>query len=151
MNTLKFLTKTYESDPYLKAFFDNAAKNAQEKGTPVIMAFAQEATRLSSFVLAAAPASSPVAEPAIAPKRRGPKPGSKRTPKVETAPAASSDAAQVIKVGKTSVPTVATEAPARKKPGPKKGTPRKAAVAARAARVKGLPVIDEAEVSVPQV
>lgn len=151
MNTLKFLTKTYESDPYLKAFFDNVSKNAQEKGTPVITAFAQEASRLSSFVFSAVPTVAPAVETAAAPKRRGPKPGSKRTPKVEAAPVASSDAAQVIKVGKTSVPTEATEAPARKKPGPKKGTPRKAAVAAKAARVKGLPVIDEAEVSVPQV
>ena len=82
MNTLKFITKAYESDPYIKAFLDNAAKDAQEKGTPLISALGAETTRVLGLM--SAPTSAPqVATPAPAKRKPGPKPGTPRKAKAK--------------------------------------------------------------------
>ena len=151
MNTLKFITKAYESDPYIKAFLDNAAKDAQEKGTPLISALGAETTRVLGLM--SAPTSAPqVATPAPAKRKPGPKPGTPR--KAAEAPATApvaAGAAKVVKVGRADVPTEATVV-SKKKPGPKPGTPRKAKAKATAegGKVRGLPVIAESEQTVSQ-
>ena len=150
MNTIKFLAKTYESDPYFRTFFDAVAKDAYS-GTPVLAAMSKEITRLNQLLVSPKVAQvKPTTGQTQAPwtthhKRMGRPAGTPNKPKPAT-PAQPVDpgAAQVIKTGRVATPATTQ---VRKNASAKKAAPQAAPKiqVARKAERKGLPFVSKPE------